>query len=87
MAGADADGGDLETGAGEAGEGGSDRGQTEVAGEPARFDVDAGEDEEPGHAPGGDDAALAASLPRSQAAYELPAAVSLPVNRIARMRA
>ena len=87
MAGADADRGDLEIGAGEAGEGASDRGQTEVTGEAARFDVDAGEDEEPGHAPGEDDAALAASRLRSQAAYELPAAVSLPENRIARMRA
>jgi hypothetical protein len=85
--GGDPDHGDLERGTAEAERVTGDGSQTEVPREAARFDVDGGEDEEAPHAPGGDDAALAASLLRSQAAYELPAAVSLPVNRMARMRA
>ena len=78
--------GDIERAIAEPGNVTSDRGETEVPRERPRFDVDRGQDEEAPHAPGGD-AALAASLLRSQAAYELPAAVSLPENRIARMRA
>jgi len=44
------------------------------------LDVDRGEDEDAGHAPRAEPAAFAASRLRSQAAYELPAAVSRPVN-------
>ena len=87
MRGGETDDGDLHLAAREAGKVAGDRGETEVTREAAGFDVDGSEDEKSPHAPGGDDAALAASLPRSQAAYELPAAVSLPVNRMARMRA
>ena len=87
MAGGEADHGDLERTAAEARDVTGNGSETEMPRETARFDVDGREDEEAPHAPGGDDAALAASLLRSQAAYELPAAVSLPVNRMARMRA
>ena len=87
MGGGQADDGDFHGAAAEAGHVTTEGSQTKMSREAARFDVDRGEDEEAPHAPGGDAAALAASLLRSQAAYELPAAVSLPVNRIARMRA
>ena len=86
MGGGEPDHGDLEGTAAEAGRITGDGGETEMPREAARLDVDGGEDEQAPHAPG-EDAALAASLLRSQAAYELPAAVSLPVNRMARMRA
>jgi len=59
-------------------------GQAEQASERARLEVDGGENGDAGHAP---DAGFLDSLARSQAAYEVPAAVSFPVKRTVRMSA
>ena len=87
MGGGETDDGDVDGATAKPGDVTSDRGETKVPREGPRFDVDRGQDEEAPHAPGGDDAALAASLLRSQAAYELPAAVSRPVKRMVRRSA
>ena len=71
-----------------------DRLEAQVPSESAGLEIDGGDDEDAGHASlgrGGPEsfsewiAPFAASLARSHAAYELPAAVSRPVNRIARI--
>ena len=61
--------------------------ETEMAGQPPRLDIERGENENPAHTSGADRAARAASRLRSQAAYELPAAVSRPVKRTVWMSA
>src|SRR5262245_37861538 len=87
-AGAEPDSRDLEASAGIARPGTSVDGiETEMASEPPRLDVERGENENAAHTSGADRAARAASRLRSQAAYELPAAVSRPVKRTVRISA
>ena len=65
--------------------------EAQMAGQTARLEIDGGDDEDAGHAslggvgPEPSRRCELRALARSQAAYELPAAVSRPVNRIVRI--